>query len=83
MPRSTGTVEFKATPADLNITGAKFEAGPFHFEVKAPETAGKGDRRQPCGIEMKTRRSEGDQAGRPEGGRPDLRGGARDERPIR
>jgi hypothetical protein len=50
------TVEFKATPTNLNTTGAKFEAGPFRFEVVAPEAVGEKDRRQPCKIRMKTRR---------------------------
>ncbi len=52
---SDGTDEFKATPAGLNVRGKKFEAGPFRFEVTEPKATGKGDRRQPCKIEMKTR----------------------------
>jgi hypothetical protein len=54
------TVEFKATPADLNTIGAKFEAGPFRFEVVAPEAVGEKDQRQPCKIRMKTRRDPGE-----------------------
>lgn len=52
---SDGTAEFKAAPAGLNVRGKKFEAGPFRFEVTDPKTTGKGDRRQPCKIEMTTR----------------------------
>lgn len=53
---SDGTAEFKAAPAGLNVRGKKFEAGPFRFEVTEPEATGKGDRRRPCGIGMKTLR---------------------------
>ena len=49
-----GTVAFKATPEDLNVRGAKFEVGPFHFEVTNPVATGEGDLRQPCKLEMTT-----------------------------